>query len=171
MKTIIIVMFSFVTGLLLSSLSHATGEIYRYKNFQSDIVYSNRKSHTRHETINGGNPKVQSKTTAMNNNIQNVTPRRLVTEVSVATDTINAAINDLRTQLVDSNIESQTKVIVNFINIQASDIAQCLDDVTEMRGGKFDGSACKEINSLQFKSIASAYSSKLTYIDNFDTAG
>jgi hypothetical protein len=62
-------------------------------------------------------------------------------------------------------------VIVNFINIHASNIAHWVDDVTEMRGGKLDGSICKEINNLQLQSIASTYLLRLAYIDNLETAG
>ncbi len=114
---------------------------------------------------------MRPKANATNNNIQNVTSRRSVAEVDVVTDIINTAINNLHTQLVVSNIKSQIKVIVNFINIQTSNIAYCVGDVVEMRGGKFDGFIRKKINNVQLKSIASTYSSTLAYVDNFETAG
>jgi hypothetical protein len=170
MKTVIVVIFSLFIGLLASTLSHAAGEIYRYKNSQGNIVYSDRKPNTEYEIIKGGDNKNRREATVINNAIQNVTTARSVADVRAVTDTIKPAINSLYTQLVAGDNESQGNVTVNFTIVQAGNITSCAEDETEMKGTKFNGSICEKINSLQFKSVASPDPLRLTYTYKFNPA-
>jgi hypothetical protein len=171
MKTVIVVIFSLVIGLLVTTLSHAAGEIYRYKNSQGNIVYSDRKPNAEHEIIKGGNITSNPEATEKNNAIQGVITARSVADVRSVTDTIKPAIDSLYTQLVASDNKSQGNVTVNFTIVQAGNISSCAEDETEMKGTKFNGSICDKIKSLQFKAVASPDPLRLTYTYNFNPAG
>lgn len=171
MKTVIVGIFCLVAGLLVSTLSLAAGEIYRFKNPEGNIVYSDRKPSTEYELIKGGNKKSNSQTTEKDNAIESVTTARSVAEVRAVTDTIKPEIDSLYTQLVASDNKSQGNVTINFTIVQAGNISSCAEDETEMQGAKFNGSICEKIKSLQFKAAASPDPLRLTYTYNFKPAG
>jgi hypothetical protein len=171
MKTVTVVIFSLVIGLLVTTLSNAAGEIYRYRNSQGNFVYSDRKPNTEYEVINGGSINSNPESTERNNAVDSVITARSVADVRAVTDTIKPAIDSLYTQLVASDNESQGNVTVNFTIVQSGNISSCTEDETEMKGTKFNGSICEKIKSLQFKAVASPSPLRLTYTYNFNPAG
>lgn len=168
MKTVIIVIFSLITGLSSTTLTHAAGEIYRYKNSLGNEVYSDRKPNTEYEIIKGGNKNSNAQTTDAEESVKPPAPARSVEEVRAMTGTIKPEIDALYTQLVSENYESQGKVTVNFTIAPAGNITHCAEDETEMNGAKFNGSICEKIKTLQFNAVESPDPVRLTFTYDFN---
>lgn len=170
MKTYIIVIASLITSLAFINLTHAEGEIYRYKNSQGNIVYSDRKPNTEYELIKGANKKTNSQSTETKESEKAPLVARSVEEVRAITDTIKSDIDALYTALVTKDREAQGKVTINFTIAQAGNISRCAEDETEMNSSKFNGSICEKINELQFKAVESPDPVRLTFTYNFNPA-
>jgi hypothetical protein len=170
MKMPLIVIFSLIIGLSLTTLSHAAGEIYRFKNSQGNIVYTDRKPNTDYEVIKGGNKISNVPATETNARQQATVVTRSVEDVRAVTDTLKPEIDGLYTQLVTSDNDSQGKVTVNFTIAQAGNVTSCAEDETEMNGAKFNGSICEKINALQFKAVENPDPLRLTFTYNFQPA-
>ena len=171
MKTYIVVIVSLISSLTFTNLSHAEGEIYRYKNSQGNIVYSDRKPNTEYEVIKGGNKNSNSQSTETKDTEKAPVVARSVADVRAITDSIKSDIDGLYTELVAKDNAAQGKVTINFTIAQAGNITRCAEDETEMNGSKFNGSICEQINDLQFKAVESPDPVRLTYTYNFKPAG
>jgi hypothetical protein len=170
MKTPLVVIFSLITGLSLTTLSHAAGEIYRFKNSQGNTVYTDRKPNSDYEVIKGGNKISNAQTTETNESISATVVTRSVDDVRAVTDTLKPDIDSLYTKLVTSDQDSRGKVTVNFTIAQTGNVTSCAEDETEMNGAKFNGSICEKINALQFKAVENPDPLRLTFTYNFKPA-
>ncbi len=168
MKKYNIVIFGLIL-FVISSISHAAGEIYRYKNAEGNTVYSDRKPDTDHEVVKGPSKKsVSSNTTPEPTDTeQTPTPSRTVEEVKEITDTLKTDIDILYTELVNKNSETKGNVVVSFTIVQAGNVSHCAEDESEMQGAKFDGSICEKIRGLEFGEVEGSDPVRLTFTYNF----
>ena len=170
MKTYVVVIVSLITSLAFTNLTHAEGEIYRYKNSQGNIVYSDRKPNTEYELIKGNSKKSNAQPIETKESKKAPLAARSVEEVRAITDTIKPDIDALYTELVAKDRDARGKVTINFTIAQAGNITRCAEDETEMNSSKFNGSICEQINKLQFKSVESPDPVRLTFTYNFNPA-
>jgi hypothetical protein len=170
MKTYIVVIVSVITSLAFTNLTHAEGEIYRYKNSQGNTVYSDRKPNTEYELITGSSKKSNAQPIETKESKKAPLAVRSVKEVSAITDTIKPDIDALYTKLVSKDREAQGKVAINFTIAQAGNITSCAEDETKMKSSKFNGAICGQINKLQFKPVENPDLVSLTFTYNFNPA-
>lgn len=168
MKTNYRIILAFVIGLSFTNVADAAGEVYRYKNAEGNIVYSDRKPTAKYEVVKRVNNKPSAAPTSEVEAAEQTVVTRSVEEVRTLTDTIKPEINGLYTQLVAKDNATQGNVTVSFTIAQTGAVTHCAENETEMKGAKFNGSICEKVSNLQFDPAANPDPVRLTFTYNFD---